>query len=163
MNIFYAVRDAIKDNLRAFASISGSKKTEKSVQKENIPSAENSPDPKLASEKTAIQLEKLQEVAFEKERKEFQAISEKLGNDFSETVKRMNLVETDLVDTKELLRQEKESLVEIKEQLRQEQEKNEAFQNTVNDQDETITQVRADLKLAQSAPVTTRKKSTSKP
>lgn len=75
----------------------------------------------------------------------------KLSDDFSTTVKRMNLVETDLSDRDE--------------QLRQEKEKNEAFRNTVDDQDAEIKQMKLDLTSAQSvatAALKKQEKSTSK-
>ncbi len=56
----------------------------------------------------------------------------KLSDDFSETVKRMNLIEIDRDDKEELLRQEKEN--------------NTTFQNTVNDQDEDLKKADTDLK-----------------
>lgn len=56
----------------------------------------------------------------------------KLSDDFSETAKRMNLVEVELGEKDE--------------QLRQAKEMNDTYQNTVNDQDEDLKKAATDLK-----------------
>jgi len=88
----------------------------------------------------------------------YQGLNEKYSNlsdDFSETVKRKDIVEADLLDTQE--------------KLRQETEKVEAFQTSIEDNDIMLTemgkkkkQAEVDLKLAQTEITKLKKKSAPK-
>jgi len=158
MNIFYAVVDAIKDNVRA---LSNKRKHHEPVQEKSEDAAvlaaeaiidhvdlslltEELKEKEALIAKNLVKTKELKEAKADLEIK-YQGLNEKyskLSVDFSETTKRKDIVEADLLDTQE--------------KLRQETEKVEAFQNSIKDNDIMITemsekkkQAEIDLKTAQ--------------
>ncbi len=100
MNILFAVVDAIKDNINAFFVKKEPVDSEQTEQ-ETVPSNEESLEDLLEKEK--IKSDEIGKNCI------------KLSSEFSKTVRKMNIVESNLSDAKE--------------QLRQEKEKNETFQD----------------------------------
>jgi chromosome segregation ATPase len=153
MNIFYAVVDAVKDNVRAF---SNRKKHHNPVQEKpedaTIPATDEVVEivdsSLLASEleekeilitKNLEKIKKLKEAKTALETK-YQGLNEKyskLTTDFSETAKRNDILDKDLTEAKEQLRQEKEKVV--------------AFQGSIDDNDKMITEMSKAKKQAEDA------------